>query len=116
MERLLWESKPRPGWRPDKWPAVQVAFEQYPAVDWANNGKGFDNMRTVFVIELKADISSVDEERRKAFIDLAMETAKALYGQAAMVSQKAPTITLNEVGAAGKVNHPVFPGEGDPPA
>ena len=65
-------------------------------------------MRTVFTLELKADISSVDEERRKAFIDLTMDAAKQLYAQAAMIAAKSPTITLNEVGAQGKVNHPIF--------
>lgn len=65
-------------------------------------------MRTVFTIELKADISSVDEERRKAFIDLTMDAAKQLYAQAAMIAAKSPTITVSEVGQAGKVSHPLF--------
>lgn len=68
-------------------------------------------MRTVFTIELKADISSVDEERRKAFIDLTMVAAKQLYAQAAMIAAKSPTITVNEVGQSGKVNHPLYEGE-----
>jgi hypothetical protein len=105
--RLLYKSKSKNGWRPDMWPAVEVTFEQHEYV-YSLFYKGEKDMRTVFTIELKVDIASVDEERRKAFIDLAMETAKQIYSQAAMVAAKSPSITVSEVGAKGKINHPLF--------
>jgi hypothetical protein len=65
-------------------------------------------MRTVFTIELKADIAGIDDDRRKAFIDLSVMTAKQLYAQAGMIAEKPPQITVSEVGGNGKVNHPLF--------
>lgn len=97
------------GWRLYKsLPSVELMFEQYPVTRVMGLAGDENIMRTVFTLELKADISSVDEERRKAFIDLTMDAAKQLYAQAAMIAAKSPTITLNEVGAQGKVNHPIF--------
>jgi hypothetical protein len=112
--RLLWEYPPASRldakWRvASKLPLVSAMFVQSPAPYgyWLAPGVKQD-MRTVFTIELKVDIASVDEERRKAFIDLAMETAKQIYSQAAMVAAKSPSITVSEVGAKGKINHPLF--------
>jgi len=105
MHRLiLWESNPKRGWRTNKWPSVKLMFEQYGVWPiWKDM-----TMRTVFTIELKADIDSMDEERRRTFIDLTMGIARQLYSQSAMIAAKSPQISVTEIGSSGKVNHPLF--------
>jgi hypothetical protein len=68
-------------------------------------------MRTTFNIELKVDITTADEERMKAFIDLVTNSANMLYGQASMIAKRAPTLKVTSIGAEGKTTHDIFKGE-----
>lgn len=66
-------------------------------------------MRTVFTIELKCDINSNDDERRKAFIDLLTQSAEQLYGVASMMAGKTPpTIIVSQASREGKEQIPLF--------
>jgi hypothetical protein len=71
--------------------------------------KGNYIMRTVFTIELKADIDMTDDARRKVFIDLVLEASRQIYGQATMVARNAPAITVSAVSRQGKESFNVFP-------
>jgi hypothetical protein len=66
-------------------------------------------MRTVFTIELKCDINTNDNERRKAFIDLLVNSAEQLYGVASMMAGKVPpTIIVSQASREGKEQIPLF--------
>lgn len=67
-------------------------------------------VRTVFTIELKCDIGASDDERRKAFIDLAVMSAEQLYGTACMLADhnKPPVINLARTDREGKELLPLF--------
>ena len=66
-------------------------------------------MRTVFTIELKCDINTNDDERRKAFIDLLVNSAEQLYGVASMMAGKVPpTIIVSTASREGKEQIPLF--------
>jgi hypothetical protein len=68
-----------------------------------------DTMRTVFTIELKCDINTNDDERRKAFIDLLVNSAEQLYGVASMMAGKVPpTIIVSTASREGKEQIPLF--------
>jgi hypothetical protein len=95
--------------------SVELRLDQY---HWGYGGpahvaydKENRTMRTVFTIELKADIAAIDEERRKGFIDLATRTAEQFYAQASMIADKRPEISVKEVGGNGQINHPLFGGQ-----
>jgi len=52
-------------------------------------------MRVVFQIEIKTDIPSHDNERRKALIELFTRTSRTLRTQCSMLSRGVPpTLTL----------------------
>lgn len=67
-------------------------------------------VRNTFNIELKVDILSTDDERQKAFVELMTNTARMLYGQAAMLSKKTPSLTVTSIGSDGKTSHDIFEG------
>jgi hypothetical protein len=68
-----------------------------------------ETMRTVFTIELKCDINTNDDERRKAFIDLLVNSAEQLYGVASMMAGKTPpTIIVSTASREGKEQIPLF--------
>jgi hypothetical protein len=69
------------------------------------------NMRTTFNIELKVDVLTTDAERLHTFIDLVANTARMLYGSAAMIASKPPTLTVVSDGINGRMNHIIFAGE-----
>ena len=105
MKYLLYQSSKEPF--VGSYPCVLVWLNQW--------GKGFYNigkepkiMQTEFTIELTADIDANDEARRKAFIDLAIQTAKQFYAQSTMISSSVPKVSVSEVGRKGKVDHPLF--------
>lgn len=86
-------------------PYVTVVLDQ---LVFFNHDTGF-TMRSTFTIELQADISAAEPERRRAFIELVLKVSKQLYTQSSMIASTPPTITVNEVGTSkGKVSHPVF--------
>jgi hypothetical protein len=47
-------------------------------------------MRTVFNVEIKCDLPANDEERRKTFIKLMLQTTRLLYTQSTMLSTNIP--------------------------
>jgi hypothetical protein len=65
-------------------------------------------IRTVFTIELKLDVDANDDERRKAFIDLALKAGEQLYGVSAMLAKKSPTVTVSQSSREGKEFYPLF--------
>lgn len=68
-------------------------------------------MKTTFNIELKVDVKMTDQERLPVFIDLVTDTARMLYGQAAMIAAKAPELRVTSIGADGKTDHNIFEGK-----
>lgn len=71
-------------------------------------------MRTVFSIDLKADIAGGDEETSKLLLDLCLGHAQGLFSQASMVLKKTPTIGVKSSDSThGQVDHKVFDGEGE---
>jgi hypothetical protein len=68
-------------------------------------------MRCVFTTEIKVDIDMDDDEQRAAFIQLVTEAARNVYGPAAMIAKKSPTITITQTSREGKENIPLFDSE-----
>ena len=79
---------------------VEVTLHEYNLGDNA--------MRVVFTVELKVDVDANDDERRKAFIDLAIQHAEQMYGTAAMLAKKPPIITASRTDREGKTTLPLF--------
>lgn len=80
---------------------VEVTLDEYNIEE--------DTLRTVFSIELKCDINTNDDERRKAFIDLLVNSAEQLYGVASMMAGKVPpTIIVSTASREGKEQIPLF--------
>ena len=89
--------------------ALSLTLSEYAVLDFNTGAGGYDNMRTVFTIELKCDINSNDDERRKAFIDLLTQSAEQLYGVASMMAGKTPpTIIVSQASREGKEQIPLF--------
>lgn len=72
-------------------------------------------MRTTLTIEVRYDTKLNDDERREAFLKLALMRGRELYGQAAMLADKPPEVTVVTIGRDGKKTYPLFvdgnPGE-----
>jgi hypothetical protein len=73
--------------------------------------KESDDMRTTFNIELKVDVLTSDAKRLETFVELITNTARMLYGSAAMIASKPPTLSVTSDGLGGKVNHDIFEGQ-----
>ena len=115
---FLWRSSEAPRIGPAaRRPYVTVSMSDYMLAitpdRWrVNHPMGVEPvMRTVFTIELKCDIDVIEDERRKAFIDLVIAASRQIYGQAAMLAKGAPTITISSASRNGKEIYPVFPSE-----
>ena len=68
-------------------------------------------VRTTFNIEITVDILSTDDERRQAYVELITNTARKIYGQAAMLAGKrAPKLSVTSVGPDGQTDYNVFEG------
>jgi hypothetical protein len=66
-------------------------------------------MRTKFMIEIKADILTDDQEARDAFEYLLKDTAEMLYAQVAMLSRKPPIVNVTvEDEEVGTISLPLF--------
>lgn len=78
---------------------------------------GEPEVRNTFNIELKVDITSTDDERKAAFIELITIAARSIYGQAAMLAGKrAPQMQVYSINSDGKTNFDIFEGEDFTPA
>ena len=67
-------------------------------------------MRLVFSTTLTVDVPPNDDELRKAFIELVCQSARQVYGPAAMLAKSRPTMKLTETSREGMVDVPLFEG------
>ena len=68
-------------------------------------------MRLVFNTTLTVDVSANDDELRKAFIELVCQSARTIYGPAAMLAKSRPTLKITETSREGMIDIDVFSGE-----
>jgi hypothetical protein len=65
-------------------------------------------MRLVFNTTLTVDVSANDDELRAAFIELVTQSAKTIYGPAAMLAKSRPIMKITETSREGMVDVPLF--------
>lgn len=65
-------------------------------------------MRIVFTTTLTVDVSATDDELRAAFIELVAQSARAVYGPAAMLAKSKPILKVTESSRDGMVDIDVF--------
>lgn len=64
-------------------------------------------MRTVFNIEIKCDLPTHDEQRRKTFIQLMLKATRQLYAQTTMLAAELSpelTITMDDRNGSQELN------------
>jgi hypothetical protein len=69
---------------------------------------GTDTMRLVFNTVLTVDVAANDDELRKAFMELVTQSARTVYGPAAMLAKSRPTIKITETSRDGMVDVDLF--------
>jgi hypothetical protein len=62
------------------------------------------SMRLVFNTELIVDVSANDDELRAAFIQLVVQSARTIYGPAAMLAKSKPILKISESSRDGMVD------------
>jgi hypothetical protein len=67
-----------------------------------------NNMRLVFATTLTVDVSANDDELRRAFIELVVQSARQVYGPAAMLATSRPALTISETSRDGMKMIDVF--------
>ena len=65
-------------------------------------------MRLVFTTTLTTDVPAVDDELRKAFIELVTMKAREVYGPAAMLAKQRPIISITLTDRSGMADIDVF--------
>ena len=65
-------------------------------------------MRLVFNTSLTVDVSATDDELRKTFMELVTQSARAIYGPAAMLAKSRPIIKITETSRDGMVDIDLF--------
>jgi hypothetical protein len=65
-------------------------------------------MRLVFNTTLSVDVSPNDDALRRTFIELVTQSARAVYGPAAMLAKSRPSLKITETSREGMVELPVF--------
>jgi hypothetical protein len=65
-------------------------------------------MRIVFNTTLTVDVPATDDELRKAFIELVTQSARTIYGPAAMLARSRPTIKITETSRDGMIDLDLF--------
>jgi hypothetical protein len=65
-------------------------------------------MRLVFNTTLTVDVSANDDELRKTFMELVTQSARTIYGPAAMLAKSRPTIKITETSRDGMVDIDLF--------
>jgi hypothetical protein len=73
-------------------------------------------MRLVFNTTLTVDVSPNDDELRAAFIELVSQSARSIYGPAAMLAKARPTLKITETSREGMIDVPLFADEVSPDA
>ena len=73
--------------------------------------KGNADMRLVFNTTLTVDVAPNDDELRAAFIELVTQSARTIYGPAAMLAKSKPTLKITETSREGMVDIDMFSGE-----
>jgi hypothetical protein len=68
-------------------------------------------MRNSFNIELKVDVLTSDAKRLETFVELIATTSRMLYGSAAMIASKPPSLVVTHEGISGRTNIDIFQGE-----
>jgi len=66
------------------------------------------NMRLVFNTTLTVDVAAHDDELRAAFIELVSQSARAVYGPAAMLAKSKPSLTITVTDREGMNDIPLF--------
>jgi hypothetical protein len=78
---------------------------------WQEPGAKEIYMRNTFNIQLKVDVLTSDAKRLETFVELITQTARMLYGSAAMIASKPPLLTIIHDGMNGRNNIDIFEGE-----
>lgn len=65
-------------------------------------------MRLVYNTSLTVDVSASDDELRKAFMELVTQSARAIYGPAAMLAKSRPILKITETSRDGMVDIDLF--------
>jgi hypothetical protein len=66
------------------------------------------NMRLVFNTTLTVDVAAHDDELRAAFIELVSQSARAVYGPAAMLAKSKPILTITVTDREGMADIDLF--------
>jgi hypothetical protein len=69
------------------------------------------SMRLVFNTTLTVDVSANDDELRAAFLELVTQSARTIYGPAAMLAKSKPIITITETSRDGMVDIDMMTGK-----
>ena len=70
--------------------------------------KGNADMRLVFNTTLTVDVAPHDDELRRAFIELVCQSARTIYGPAAMLAKSKPILKITETSREGMVDIDLF--------
>ena len=68
-------------------------------------------MRLVFNSTLTVDVSANDDELRAAFIELVCQSARTIYGPAAMLAKSKPILKITETSREGMVEIDMMTGK-----
>jgi hypothetical protein len=73
--------------------------------------KDKNSMRLVFNTTLSVDVSATDYELRAAFMELVTQSARTIYGPAAMLAKSKPSIKITESSRDGMVDIDMMTGK-----
>lgn len=68
-------------------------------------------MRLVFTTTLSVDVNPNDDQLRAAFIELVTQSARTVYGPAAMLAKSKPIFKLTITDRSGMADLPMFEDE-----
>jgi hypothetical protein len=85
-------------------PHVAIAVE----LTETHTSKEKTEMRLVFNTSLTVDVASGDDDLRKAFMELVTQSARQVYGPAAMLAKSRPTIKITETSRDGMIDIDLF--------
>lgn len=73
--------------------------------------RGTEAMRLVFNTSLTVDVNPNDDQLRAAFIELVTQSARTVYGPAAMLAKSKPIFKLTITDRSGMADLPMFEDE-----